>query len=341
MYRDPPTDWNSTFSTMKVILLFALFGLSFYQVSGHDECPKPPVIYKPCPVSPVKYGESSNCLTQAMKESADFLKQISKFLCEFKACQEGGNYENYKAAVTELTHTLKCVGCHLDEVLGTDNALERILEEVGKATEGVGPLVIKLVGKLGITEKVLNAVCKLVGKILESTCLQNALKETLPAAINDLTGFYCAGNEYDAKKAANKITTILEESGCALDDALGTEDSMEELLKQVGEFLQPIIGVVLQLTGAFNVRHQYIPECDWESWMAVENVWYDLVISSADKLIQFKFIHNCYNTLDLMPKLAWLRSLVALNVPILLPPFFSCPSESCVLGLLSYTVYGY
>ncbi|XP_077309202.1 ranaspumin-like [Lithobates pipiens] len=236
MYRQSPTELKSAISTMKVILLFALFGLSFCQDA--------------CPVKPVSDPDADNCLIKALKDVSGFLPALGEFVCAYNQFQVDNNKVNYEAAVKELAHLLECVGCHLGDVLG-DPYLVALFKGIGEAGSESSQAVVDLLASLKLDQTTFTAVCTVGGKLLKSKCLEEALRTDATGAVKDLTALYCQLNKDGATGAAANIVNIVKRLPCVLNE-LGLTD-LESLELSLGalsqEHLQGLVGELLLLTG--------------------------------------------------------------------------------------------
>ncbi|XP_073447569.1 ranaspumin-like isoform X2 [Aquarana catesbeiana] len=222
------------------ILLFALFGLSFYQANGDDgfSTPSTPESEEhTCTTSPVPYADSVNCLAQAMKESVELFKDIGVFICKYQACKKGNNCndESFKKTLTTFIYVAKCTGCQADKYFKTGNTFEKLLTEISGSRFQVGEFVEKFLESLGIAKPLADTLCLVVGGILQSECVQNALGNLAPSVVQDLTVIYCKEGDSE-KESAGKVADILE-------DVLGL----------LGDTSKLVIAIVLNLTKQLSV----------------------------------------------------------------------------------------
>ncbi|XP_073449412.1 uncharacterized protein [Aquarana catesbeiana] len=113
-YRQPPTELKSAISTMKVILLFALFGLSFGSDGDVGDGTK-------CPVNP--NAEVHNCLIQALLEFGYLFPAIGNYVCAYNKLKEDPNVDNYNVAAQEFIKFLRLTNCQFDNYLDKGQTL--------------------------------------------------------------------------------------------------------------------------------------------------------------------------------------------------------------------------
>ncbi|XP_073447570.1 uncharacterized protein [Aquarana catesbeiana] len=218
------------------ILLFALFGLSFYQANGDDgfSTPSTPESEEhTCTTSPVPYADSVNCLAQAMKESVELFKDIGVFICKYQACK-------------------KCTGCQADKYFKTGNTFEKLLTEISGSRFQVGEFVEKFLESLGIAKPLADTLCLVVGGILQSECVQNALGNLAPSVVQDLTVIYCKEGDSE-KESAGKVADILKGTRCEVATVMGPEYELEDVLGLLGDTSKLVIAIVLNLTKQLSV----------------------------------------------------------------------------------------
>ncbi|XP_040200429.1 uncharacterized protein LOC120932245 isoform X2 [Rana temporaria] len=112
---------------------------------------------------------SISCLSKLLqKEVPSLLLNLQRLLCLFQQGKDEHNEALYKDFLKQLNMVLKEGGCSLDEVLGTTNILEQITDNAGKIADRLVYEILKTADDLKITGKLLNFVCKLLGKTLTS-----------------------------------------------------------------------------------------------------------------------------------------------------------------------------
>ncbi|XP_040216140.1 ranaspumin-like [Rana temporaria] len=234
MYRQSYTELKPGNSTMKVILLFALFGLSFCQ----DGACK----------NKVSNPEGGNCLALALKETSELGPALAKLACEYY--KEEKNKENLEAAFKEVGDVLECVGCKLVDI--TNNpALTKLLTGVGDAAGDATEGVRELLDSLKLSEPVFKAVCAVGGKLLASECLRNALANNAAGAVTGLKNLYCQLKKSGATDAAANVEELVKRVPCILGE-LGLSDSVElgKTLDVLGpNTLRDLLAKILELTG--------------------------------------------------------------------------------------------
>ncbi|XP_073447571.1 uncharacterized protein [Aquarana catesbeiana] len=247
MYRQSSTELKSTISTMKVILLFALFGLSYCQDSS-------------CSGITVSNPDDDNCLILAIKEFGYFLSAFGKFYCAYNKFQEDKNEENYNAAAKPYIIALTCIGCHPDKIIGKGHTLEELLKGVGETGSAAYYFVTKVLQILGLDETTAKLICTLAGDLLQSPCLQKALVNIAPDILIELNKLYCQLKESGATGAAAGLTKLLEKLECALDKKLGLKDGeLEKLLGALGsDLLEQLVGKLLLLTGKVDLANKLL-----------------------------------------------------------------------------------
>ncbi|XP_073447568.1 ranaspumin-like isoform X1 [Aquarana catesbeiana] len=239
------------------ILLFALFGLSFYQANGDDgfSTPSTPESEEhTCTTSPVPYADSVNCLAQAMKESVELFKDIGVFICKYQACKKGNNCndESFKKTLTTFIYVAKCTGCQADKYFKTGNTFEKLLTEISGSRFQVGEFVEKFLESLGIAKPLADTLCLVVGGILQSECVQNALGNLAPSVVQDLTVIYCKEGDSE-KESAGKVADILKGTRCEVATVMGPEYELEDVLGLLGDTSKLVIAIVLNLTKQLSV----------------------------------------------------------------------------------------
>ncbi|XP_077307140.1 ranaspumin-like [Lithobates pipiens] len=235
---------------MKVILLFALFAVATkaQTTDGTD-----------CPVNP--NADDPNCLAKSVTKLGYLLPAIGKYVCAYNKLKEDGNVENYNAAAKIFIDVLKCVSCHLDKYLGDGKTLNDLLVSAGGT--GVEALAtgIEILKKLGIDELKAKLVCAAAGKLLQSQCLQDALKKTTPDILASLTDLYCKSKNSGAAGVASGLSEILGQAECALGEQIGLEGSetLEGALGSLSpELLQGLVGNILVLTGKVDLINKIV-----------------------------------------------------------------------------------
>ncbi|XP_040216136.1 uncharacterized protein LOC120945793 [Rana temporaria] len=237
MYRQSYTELKSGIGTMKVILLFALFGLSFCQ---EDKCSG----------EKVSDPNGNNCLLLALKELSEFGPAVANFSCAYDQYQEDENKESFKAALGKFGRTLKCTICHIGNTIGdiflisATNAAEDALSNSSKA-------VLDLLEVLKLDKTVFKALCGLGGKLLASECLKNALANEATGILKGLIKLYCESQKSGATVAADDIVTLVKDITCLLEElGLPDFDAMEKSLGSLGsKTLQGLLGQIIALTG--------------------------------------------------------------------------------------------
>ncbi|XP_073447573.1 uncharacterized protein [Aquarana catesbeiana] len=213
---------------MKVILLFALFGLSFGgdgdNVDGTN-CPKNPNVDDP------------NCLALALKELGDLFPAVGKYVCAYNKYKGEQNAENYNMGAQDLFDLLKCVSCK-------DFKLGDLLVKGGQTGSEALKAGILILQALGIDETTAHLICTLAGGSLLSDCLRNVFQNIAPNLLADLTKIYCEGTkngatDEDAKAAAASaaagiakipfIVTCFSGEQSGLIDAASLENSLKSL----------------------------------------------------------------------------------------------------------------
>ncbi|XP_073449407.1 uncharacterized protein [Aquarana catesbeiana] len=182
-YRQPPTELKSAISTMKVILLFALFGLSFGSDGDVGDGTK-------CPVNP--NAEVHNCLIQALLEDP--------------------NVDNYNVAAQEFIKFLRLTNCQFDNYLDKGQTLKNLLVPIGGTgieALKVGRTILKAVG---IDELKMKLICLLARGLLQSNCMKKAI-ENIADILTDLDDLYC--------KLKNRGPTDTDEDAAAAPAAAG------------------------------------------------------------------------------------------------------------------------
>ncbi|XP_040216130.1 ranaspumin-like [Rana temporaria] len=229
---------------MKIILLFALFGLSFCQ---DTDCQK---------IN--SNADDPNCLAQALTEFGFFFPAAANFLCAYNKFQEDQNTENYNAAANIFIKALNCTGCHVDKILGTGNSIQNILVPTGESAKEALEAVIEVKKLLQIDELVAKIICLAADGFLNSLCLQKALVNIAPDILLNLKKLYCKLNNPDdaaaAAAAAAGVSELLGQLGCALEKQLGfKEGELEKALRTLSrEVLQGLVEKLLLLTGKVN-----------------------------------------------------------------------------------------
>ncbi|XP_077307217.1 ranaspumin-like [Lithobates pipiens] len=234
---------------MKVILLFALFAVATKAQTpdGTD-----------CPVNP--YADDPNCLAKSVTKLGYLLPAIGKYVCAYNKFQEDGNVKNYNDAAEIFIGVLKCVSCHFD--LGDKNLEDLLVSAGGTGVEALAT-GIEILKKLGIDELKTKLVCALVGKLLQSPCLQEALTKITPDILTDLKDLYCKSKNSGATGVASGLSKLLGRIDCALGEAIGLESDKtldftnvfvllfkEDALEALSpELLQGLIEHILGLTG--------------------------------------------------------------------------------------------
>ncbi|XP_075178249.1 uncharacterized protein LOC142250075 [Anomaloglossus baeobatrachus] len=94
-------------------------------------------------------------------------------------------------------------------------------------------------GALRIAPGLTDAFCKLTSGALFSTCAANILTDFLPSTITKLDDLFCK-NDLTAL-STNDLFLLIQNIGCFANDALGTKDTVEELFKQLGDLLAPLL----------------------------------------------------------------------------------------------------
>ncbi|KAG8547820.1 hypothetical protein GDO81_027401 [Engystomops pustulosus] len=197
---------------MKIIILFALAGLSL-------------AVERSCCVTSGCKPTNVQCLEFAVNNDLDFTVNLASFMC----CYQGKitrNEEKFRAAMKELIIILKRFGCAaVDEILdiNEDQTLEDALAAAGKTLEDVARELFELLDTLHLSEGATQILCALADHALLSTCRAKApKKDQISSEIKDLL-------------------QILRNAGCFGDDALGTGDTVEELVTKLGESLEGLV----------------------------------------------------------------------------------------------------
>ncbi|XP_073449406.1 uncharacterized protein [Aquarana catesbeiana] len=202
-YRQPPTELKSAISTMKVILLFALFGLSFGSDGDVGDGTK-------CPVNP--NAEVHNCLIQALLEFGYLFPAIGNYVCAYNKLKEDPNVDNYNVAAQEFIKFLRLTNCQFDNYLDKGQTLKNLLVPIGGTgieALKVGRTILKAVG---IDELKMKLICLLARGLLQSNCMKKAI-ENIADILTDLDDLYC--------KLKNRGPTDTDEDAAAAPAAAG------------------------------------------------------------------------------------------------------------------------
>ncbi|KAG8578585.1 hypothetical protein GDO81_010543 [Engystomops pustulosus] len=151
---------------MKVAIVFLLVALSCYFGDATKLKGKGTKVTKgPSTVHMIPQA----CLEKLLKVDVPAtLEQLQNLLCKFMAGQANHNEELYREFLEELRIALKDTGCSLDQILGIENALENVGDEVGKIAEELGLQILKAVEGLPLVDVVLDTLCSLLGETLKT-----------------------------------------------------------------------------------------------------------------------------------------------------------------------------
>ncbi|XP_073449414.1 uncharacterized protein [Aquarana catesbeiana] len=202
---------------MKVILLFALFGLSFGSNGDVGDGTK-------CPVNPK--AKVHNCLIQALTEFGYLFPAIGNYVCAYIKFEEDHNVENYNIAVQAFINFLECTNCQFDNYLDKDQTLQNLFLPIGGTGSEALEVAITILQKLGIDELKMKLICLL----------------NIADILTDLDYLYCklknrgptdADEDAAAASAAAGLTAIFKKLQCVLEKELGLKDG--ELEKALGD----------------------------------------------------------------------------------------------------------
>ncbi|CAI9598322.1 unnamed protein product [Staurois parvus] len=129
---------------------------------------------------------SRDCIKELLKSSLpDTLLRLQEMLCCFSQAKKTNNAELYRKFLLQFHQLLIDTGCTGDQVLKIEDCLEKVGDQLGDACHKIVLQILTCVEELEITEKVLNTLCKLAGKVLLK--LSEALKGLdLPDLTNQL-----------------------------------------------------------------------------------------------------------------------------------------------------------
>ncbi|CAI9613184.1 unnamed protein product [Staurois parvus] len=102
---------------MKVILLFALFGVSFCQDSK-------------CTVEPLSEPNDGNCLAQAVKELGTFYQAFVDMCCA-AAAKGTMTDDDIRATAKQFVITLNCLGCQIGRYFGEEETFQTLIDKIG------------------------------------------------------------------------------------------------------------------------------------------------------------------------------------------------------------------
>ncbi|XP_071984329.1 ranaspumin-like [Engystomops pustulosus] len=185
----------------------------------------------------------------AVKHAPAFTVNLAIFVCSYKG-KITRNEEKFRAATKELILILKCSGCALDVILNIheDQTLEEALAAAGKTLEDVARELFELLDTLKLSEGATQILCALADDALLSTCLAKALTKNVSPLPDNLKAFICKGDRNAV--TAKDVVQLLKNAACFGDDALGTGDTVEELVTKLGESLEGLVQKVLDLLQA-------------------------------------------------------------------------------------------
>ncbi|XP_071985215.1 ranaspumin-like isoform X3 [Engystomops pustulosus] len=203
---------------MKIIILFALAGLSLaVERSCYDTSGSKPT--------------NAQCVESAVNHAPAFTVNPAIFMCSYKG-KMTRNEEKFTAATKELILILEWAGCALDVILKIreDQTLKEASAAAGKTLEDVARELFELLDTLHLSEGATQILCALADDALLSTCMAKALTNNVSPLLDILKAFLCERN-----------------AACFGDDALGTGDTVEELVTKPGESLEGLVQKVLDL----------------------------------------------------------------------------------------------
>ncbi|KAM4021526.1 uncharacterized protein ACNLHF_026895 isoform 2-T2 [Anomaloglossus baeobatrachus] len=199
-------------------------------------------------VSLAAAGERWECLFDGLKQSPDVLHKYITFICDHSSNNFDANVANYRASFTALKGAVKKIGCSLDDIVGTEDALESASGTTTDVAALAGRVVGNLIGGLGIKGPLSDVLCKLTSKALLSDCLANIVANLVPDKITKVDNLLCK-SDYKAL-SADDLIQFFQEIGCFGDDALGTGDALKTLASGLGDAAAPVLqNVVATLIG--------------------------------------------------------------------------------------------
>ncbi|XP_044158172.1 uncharacterized protein LOC122944035 [Bufo gargarizans] len=199
---------------MKIIIFLALAGLSL----AADIVPPPPMPNQMLYPVPGTAPNSEACIKNAIKAVSGLFPALTKFVCFYHGPSKY-NEANLKEAIQKLADLLGATDCTLETLLGlTKVSLENMLLGDEQAINDLAKTLVGILGLIGITKPVAEAVCFLLGP-LPVDCVQNLL-----ATIDDnvLQGLLCP------KKGAvtpGLLADLLMTVDSCLGGLLGSTDS--------------------------------------------------------------------------------------------------------------------
>ncbi|XP_071985214.1 ranaspumin-like isoform X2 [Engystomops pustulosus] len=189
---------------------------------------------------------NAQCVESAVNHAPAFTVNPAIFMCSYKG-KMTRNEEKFTAATKELILILEWAGCALDVILKIreDQTLKEASAAAGKTLEDVARELFELLDTLHLSEGATQILCALADDALLSTCMAKALTNNVSPLLDILKAFLCEGDRNAV--TAKDVVQLLRNAACFGDDALGTGDTVEELVTKPGESLEGLVQKVLDL----------------------------------------------------------------------------------------------
>ncbi|XP_071983412.1 uncharacterized protein [Engystomops pustulosus] len=233
-----PTTLIPITSTMRIITVFALAGLSLAQEWRADISGSTPSHY--------------HCLQSAVNNAPNFAENVAMFMCSYKG-KIPHKEESFKASLKESILMLKCYGCSVETILDIhkDQTLEDALTAANKTLDEVVPQMSAMLDHLNLSNDVTDVLCTMADDAVLSTCMRKALTSDVSLMPHKLSKIMCSINHdfitseevVELSKQRDSITStqmveLSKNAGCFGNNVVNTEDTMEKLTKEVGPSLK-------------------------------------------------------------------------------------------------------
>ncbi|XP_071983920.1 uncharacterized protein [Engystomops pustulosus] len=225
-----PTTLIPITSTMRIITVFALAGLSLAQEWCVDISGSTPSHY--------------HCLQTAVKNAPNFAENFAMFMCSYKG-KIPHKEESFKASLKEIILILKCCGCSVETIfdIHKDQTLEDALTAANKTLDEVVPQMSAMLDHLNLSNDVTDVLCTMS----DVSLMPHKLSKVMCSINYD---FITSAEVVELSKQRDSITStqmveLSKNAGCFGNNVVNTEDTMEKLTKEVGPSLKHLAGKFL------------------------------------------------------------------------------------------------